>query len=210
MKSGTIARTLAAIVMLAAMATQGTPTHAGAQLAKVGAAAPAFDAADSRGARRTLAEFEGKYVVLEWINHGCPFVKKHYGSGNMQALQKKYTELGVVWLSVASSAPGKQGYLSADEWNAVTIEKGAAPTAILLDSDGTIGRAYGARTTPQMVIIDPKGTVIYAGAIDDKPTADVDDIATARNHVAAALDEALAGKPVSVTASQPYGCAVKY
>lgn len=210
MRHGRLLRpAIAALAMLAAGLLAGR-LDAGAQLAKVGAAAPAFEANDSRGASRSLASLAGSYVVLEWINHDCPFVRKHYSSGNMQALQKKYTERGVVWLSIASSAPGKQGHLGPDAWNAISAEKGSHATAVLLDPDGTIGRAYGARTTPQIAIIDPKGVLIYTGAIDDTPSADVDDIATARNHVAAALDEALAGKSVSVATSQPYGCSVKY
>jgi peroxiredoxin len=205
-----LTRTLAAAIAVVAATSLAGSIKADGVGASVGSAAPVFSTSDTRGADRSLADFAGKYVVLEWINHGCPFVRKHYSSGNMQALQQKYTEKGVVWLSIASSAPGKQGHFTAEEWNTIIEEKKSSATAVLLDADGTIGRAYGARTTPQMVIIDPKGTIIYAGAIDDKPSADVDDIATARNHVAAALDEALAGKPVSVATSQPYGCSVKY
>lgn len=203
-------RIATAALLVAAAFTAGERINAGVALAKVGSAAPEFTAADTRGAKHSLGDFAGKYVVLEWVNHGCPFVKKHYSGGNMQLLQKKYTEAGVVWLSVASSAEGKQGYMLSEEWNETIKETSTAATAVLLDVEGTIGKMYGARTTPQMVVIDPKGVVIYAGAIDDKPSADVEDIAGARNHVASALDEAMSGKPVSVSASQPYGCSVKY
>jgi peroxiredoxin len=209
MKS-TIRKTVTLFAAVMTLAVAARATGAIDAIAKVGAEAPAFEAVDTHGETQSLAAYAGRYVVLEWINHDCPFVRKHYSSGNMQSLQKKYTELGVVWLSIASSAPGKQGHFAPEVWNELSKTKGSAATAVLLDGDGTIGHAYGARNTPQMVIIDPKGMVIYAGAIDDKPSADPADIATARNHVAAALDEALAGKPITVSTSQPYGCSVKY
>lgn len=196
-------------ILLAAAALLAAPAGTRAQ-AVVGQPAPAFALTDTSGARHTLASFAGKHVVLEWVNFDCPFVKKHYGSGNMQKLQKAATSRGVVWLSVGSSAPGKQGHFTAEQLSALLREKGAAPTAYLLDADGTAGRAYGAKTTPHMFVIDPAGKVVYAGGIDDKPSTDVADVAAARNHVSAALDEALAGKPVSVPSSQPYGCSVKY
>jgi hypothetical protein len=148
--------------------------------------------------------------VLEWLNHGCPFVKKHYSSGNMQSLQKKYGEKGVVWLSVVSSAPGKQGYNLPDDANALSTEMKAAPAAVLLDPTGEVGKLYDARTTPHMFVINPEGVIIYNGAIDDKRSTDVEDISTSKNYVAAALDEAMSGKPVTVAATQPYGCSVKY
>ncbi len=172
--------------------------------------APDFTLQDIAGKSRALKEFRGKFVVLEWTNYDCPFVKKHYSGGNMQALQKSYTGKGVVWLSINTSAPGKQGSYPAAEWAAKAKERGAASTAILLDPDGTVGRAYAAKTTPHMFIINPEGKLIYAGAIDDKPTADAADIATSKNYVKAALDEALAGKPVTVATSKAYGCSVKY
>jgi peroxiredoxin len=178
--------------------------------AEVGSAAPSFSLTDTYGAKHSLAEFKGKYVVLEWLNHDCPFVKKHYNSGNMQALQKKYTGKGVVWLSVVSSKPGSQGHYPPDDANKLTQEKKAAPTAVLFDSEGTVGRAYGARTTPQMVVIDPQGRMIYNGAIDDIRSADVEDVKKAVNYVAAALDESMSGREVTVKTSQPYGCSVKY
>jgi peroxiredoxin len=197
----------ATLAVVAALLAQ--PRIASAD-ALVGQPAPAFTLTGTDGKTYSLADFEGKYVVLEWINHDCPFVKKHYGSGNMQKLQKKYTEQGVVWLSVNSSAPGKQGNYPPEKANELTAEKGAAPTALLLDPDGTVGKAYGAKTTPHMYVIDPKGVLVYAGGIDDKPSTDQADIATARNHVDQALTEALAGKPITVASSTPYGCSVKY
>ncbi|MET0553836.1 MAG: thioredoxin family protein [Vicinamibacteria bacterium] len=178
--------------------------------ATVGQPAPSFSAPDQTGAPRTLDAYKGKWVVLEWVNHECPFVQKHYGSGNMQKTQKAATGKGAVWLSVNSSAPGKQGALDGKLAAKLTGEKGAAPTAVLLDPDGKIGKAYGAKTTPHMFVIDPKGTLVYAGAIDDKPSTDQDDVASARNYVLAALDEGVAGKPVTTSSTQPYGCAVKY
>ncbi|MFT4253190.1 MAG: redoxin domain-containing protein [Caulobacter sp.] len=174
------------------------------------APAPAFTAKDIDGKTRSLAEFKGKTVVLEWVNEGCPYVKKHY-SGNMQGLQQAATADGVVWLSVASSAPGKQGYFPDGETAKTWMKaKGAKPTTLLLDSDGVIATAYKAKTTPHMFVIDPAGQVVYQGAIDDKPSNKVEDIAGARNYVAAALSDLKAGRKVAVPASQPYGCAVKY
>lgn len=197
---------------LAALATAALLAWpaAGHAAAPVDQPAPGFSLKDSNGATHDLASYRGKFVVLEWVNFDCPFVGKHYGSGNMQSLQQTYTAKGVVWLSINSSAPGKQGYFPPDEINALIARKHAHPTAYLIDSDGKVGREYGAKTTPHMFVIDPEGTVLYAGGIDDKPSTDVADIATAKNYVKAALDEALAGQPVAVTSSQPYGCSVKY
>jgi hypothetical protein len=178
--------------------------------AVVGQPAPEFSLSDTNGATRNLSAYKGKFVVLEWVNFECPFVGKHYGSGHMQKLQKDYTGKGVVWLSVNSSRTGGQGHYASDKVNAILKEKGAAPSAYLLDTAGTVGRAYGARTTPHMYIVDPKGTLIYAGGIDDTPSTDQADIATAKNFVVKALDEAMAGKPVTTASSQPYGCSVKY
>lgn len=178
--------------------------------AEVGSTAPSFELRDTYGNKHTLAEFKGKYVVLEWLNYDCPFVGKHYKSNNMQSLQKKYTGKGVVWLSVVSSKPGSQGYYPPAEMNKLTKDKGAAPTAVLMDPDGTVGHAFGARTTPQMVVIDPQQRVIYSGAIDNLPSTDVEDVAKATNYVSAALDESMGGKEVTVKTSQPYGCGVKY
>ncbi len=178
--------------------------------AVVGEAAPAFTLTDTNGKDHNLGDFKGKYIVLEWINHDCPFVKKHYESGNMQKHQKAAAEKGVVWLSINSSAPGKQGNYPAEKWNEMTAEKGGAATAVLLDESGAAGKAYGAKTTPHMFVINPEGVVIYAGAIDDKRGTDPEEIASAKNLVDAALAEAMAGQPVSVPSSQPYGCGVKY
>ena len=168
--------------------------------AKVGESAPDFTATDSNGGSHTLSAYRGKFVVLEWHNQGCPYTRKHYESGNMQRLQKQWTSQGVVWLTVISSAPGRQGYVTAAEENAYAKRMNAAPTAVLLDVNASVGHLYGAKTTPHMFIIDPKGTLIYNGAIDDKPS----------NYVSAALGQATAGKPVSTPATAPYGCSVKY
>lgn len=200
MKRSAFLAALVAVVLAA-------PAHAAAV---VGQPAPEFTLTDSTGKAHSLSSFKGKFVVLEWNNFDCPFVVKHYESGNMQKLQKTYTGKDVVWLTVNSSAAGKQGHLQPAEVAGKLAERKAAPSAYLLDADGKAGKAYGARTTPHMYVIDPKGTLVYAGGIDDKPSTDVADIAGARTHVAAALDEALAGKPVSVASSTPYGCSVKY
>jgi len=199
------AKVLAAVV-LAAAAVPATARAA----AVVGQPAPDFTLVDTSGAKHSLSDLKGKMVVLEWVNFECPFVGKHYGSGNMQKLQKAYTGKGVVWLSINSSAEGKQGYFPPDKINALMKEKGAAPSAYLIDTDGRVGRAYGAKTTPHMFVVDPRGAVVYAGGIDDTPSTDQADIATAKNYVRAALDEALAGKPVTAASSAPYGCSVKY
>lgn len=172
--------------------------------------APAFTAVDADGKTRSLAEFKGKTVVLEWVNEGCPYVRKHY-SGNMQGLQQAARAEGVVWLTIASSAPGKQGHFAdgaaAKAWMSA---KGAKPTALLLDPDGKVAAAYKAKTTPHMFVIDPAGQVVYEGAIDDIPSAKVEDLKTAKNLVAAALADVKAGRKVTVAYSQPYGCSVKY
>jgi peroxiredoxin len=199
-----MSKRLAVVLALAAAAASA---HA---QAVVGQPAPAFTANDAAGRSRSLAEFEGKVVVLEWWNPECPFVGKHYGSGNMQRLQKEWTGKGVVWLTVNSSAAGQQGYVDGARAMSLMSERHGASTAVLLDPAGTVGRAYGAKTTPHMFVIDAKGTVAYAGGIDDKPSTDTADVATARNHVAAALAEVTAGRPVTVASSQPYGCGVKY
>lgn len=178
--------------------------------AKVGDAAPAFSGVDSHGKPVSLAQFKGKFVVLEWHNHGCPYVKKHYGSGNLPKLQKEWTAKGVVWLAIVSSAPGKEGHVDGPAANANMKQAGAAPTAVVLDPKGEIGKLYGAKTTPHMFVISPQGALLYNGAIDDKPSTDAGDIATSKNYVAQALTEALAGKPVRVATTQPYGCSVKY
>ena len=191
-----------------------TPTELATAAPKVGESAPLFTAVDTRGTSHSLEAYKGQWVVLEWVNHGCPYTKKHYKSidgqpGNTQAMQRDYAQR-VVWLSVVSSAPGRQGYSSAAEADAMTQEKGAAPTALIRDTSGTIGRMYGARTTPQYAIIDPAGTLRYAGAVDSKQSSSTKDIATATNYVRAALDAGLAGNPIAVAKTQPYGCDVKY
>lgn len=179
-------------------------------VAKVGAAAPDFKAVDSNGKSHQLSELKGKTVVLEWTNDGCPFVQKHYGSKNMQGLQKAAAADGVVWLTVISSAPGKQGHLKGSQANEQTKKYGAAPAAVLLDEQGTVGQMYEAQTTPHMFIVDGSGTLVYAGGIDDTPTADPADIPKSKNFVASALAEMKAGKPVSNALTKPYGCSVKY
>ena len=177
---------------------------------EVGKAAPAFSGRDAGGKTVALSDYAGKTVVLEWTNHECPFVKKHYESGNMQSLQKDLTGKGAVWLTVISSAPGKQGHLSATEANALTRSRGAAPSDVILDEDGRIGMAYGATATPQMVVITPAQTVAYMGAIDSIPSAKQADIPKADNYVRAAFDAVSAGKPVEVAQTKAYGCSVKY
>ena len=181
-----------------------------AQEVRVGAAAPDFKATDSNGKAESLDEYRGKYVVLEWHNQGCPYTKKHYTSGNMQALQKEWTAKGVVWLTVISSAPGEQGYVTGSQENSYLTKMHAVPTAVLLDSDSKVARLYSAKTTPQMVVIDPGGKVIYDGAIDDRPTDDPEDVKGAKNYVNEALGAAMAGKPVPTPYTRPYGCSVKY
>ena len=177
---------------------------------KIGDPAPAFALTGSDGKPYALADFKGKYVVLEWTNHDCPFVKKHYKSGNMQAQQKELTGKGAVWLSIVSSAPGKQGHVDAAGANALTKSRGAAPTAVLLDPAGDVGHKYEAKTTPHMYIVAPDGKLIYMGGIDSVPSSDADDIAGATPYVKVALAEAMSGKPVSNASTKPYGCSVKY
>ena len=178
--------------------------------ATVGAAAPEFTLPAADGGTQKLSSYAGKTVVLEWHNKGCPFVHKQYDSGNMQSLQKEYTAKDVVWLTVNSSAEGKQGYETADEALATMKEVGGAPSHVLLDKDGTVGRLYGAKNTPTMYVIDKDGKVAYAGAIDDKPSTDVEDVKTAKNYVKAALDSLAEGKPVETASTKAYGCSVKY
>ena len=178
--------------------------------AGIGAPAPAFTLPDANGASRSLSEFAGKFVVLEWFNNSCPFVGKHYNSGNMQQLQADATGKGVIWLTIVSSAPGKQGHLSPEEARAVVQERRSHHTALLLDSDGSVGRRYGAKTTPHLFIVNPQGQLIYKGAIDDRPSTDVTDIPNAKNYVQQALNEAMAGQPVSIPETPSYGCSVKY
>jgi peroxiredoxin len=198
---------VAGLGALAILNTQPQPAEAAPT---IGQAAPAFSVQDSSGKTRTLDEFKGKYVVLEWLNYGCPFVKKYYNSGAMQKLQADATKDGVVWLSVISSAPGKQGHSTGTEADENSKAHKALPTAVLLDEDGTMGKAYNAKTTPHMFVINPEGNLIYNGAIDDKPTTDLADIPTAHNYVLAALEQARKGEAVTTPTSKPYGCSVKY
>ena len=178
--------------------------------ARVGEPAPSFSLVDTNGQQHTLGDFKGKVVVLEWFNHDCPFVKKHYDSGNMPALQSRYTGKDVVWLSINSAAPGKQGNYPPEKANALSKEKKSAATYVLLDPEGTVGRAYGAKTTPHMYVIDGGGTLRYEGAIDSVASTEQSDIPSATNYVAAAVDAVLAGKAVDPSVTQAYGCAVKY
>jgi len=192
----------AVVLIVAAVTSLAAP--------QVGQPAPAFTLKDSNGQSHNLSDFKGKFVVLEWLNHGCPFVVKHYESGNMQKLQKEYTGKDVVWLSIVSSAPGKQGHMTPEETNKTKADKGSAATAVLLDEDGAVGKLYDAKVTPELYVVDPEGTLIYAGAIDDKKSTDTADVAGAKNYVKQALDEAMAGKPVSEPSTTAYGCGVKY
>ena len=180
-------------------------------VATPGEMAPDFTETDATGAAHSLSDYQGKWVVVEWFNKDCPYVKKHYGSGNMQSLQKKYTEQGIQWLTVISSAKGKQGYLDPDQAQKVAADLGINSSApLLLDVDGSMGRAYGAKTTPHMFIINPEGEVVYAGAIDDNDSANPSVIPTSTNYVSAALDSVTSGGTVSVASSRAYGCSVKY
>ncbi len=180
------------------------------QEAVVGKEAPEFELTDSNGKKKSLHDYKSKFVVLEWVNYECPFVKKHYSGLNMQKLQNTYTKQGVVWLSINSSANGKQGNYLPSEVNKLMAEKRACPTAYLFDTDGKVGRLYGAKTTPHMFVINPNGTLIYAGAIDDKAGVDPNETPQAKNYVQLALDEAMGGKAVSVPKTKSYGCSVKY
>jgi peroxiredoxin len=176
----------------------------------VGTTAPDFSLTDSKGKTQTVSQYKGKYIVLEWFNPECPFVKKHYGSGNMQKLQEEFTGKGVVWLSIDSSAPGLEGNLTAEQANAKMTEWKTKQTALVLDPDGKAGRSYGAKNTPHMFVINPEGKIIYEGAIDSKPSSNASDIAGSTNYVKVALEESLAGKTVSNANTKPYGCSVKY
>jgi peroxiredoxin len=176
----------------------------------VGTTAPDFSLTDSKGKTQTVSQYKGKYVVLEWFNPDCPFVKKHYGSGNMQKLQEELTAKGVVWLSIESSAPGLEGNLTAEQAEKKIAEWKTKQTALVLDPDGKAGRTYGAKNTPHMFVINPEGKIIYEGAIDSKASPNPADIASSTNYVKVALEESLAGKTVSNANTKPYGCSVKY
>ena len=197
-------------VSLAAMVALTFVFASTVRAAQVGSPAPDFHGTDSNGKARNLDQYRGKFVVLEWHNHDCPYTIKHYQSGNMQSLQKEWTARGVIWFTVISSAPGAQGYVTAAQENAYVTKTGAKPTAVILDPTGAIGHLYNAKTTPNMFVIDPTGKLIYAGAIDDHATTDVSDIGVSKNFVSAALTEALNGKVVQTAYTRPYGCSVKY
>jgi hypothetical protein len=178
--------------------------------ASVGKAAPDFTLTDLVGKAVKLADFKGRHVVLEWHNPNCPFVVKHYDSGNMPGLQGKYDAKDTVWLSINSTHPGHLDSMSGDELKRYLAEKKAAPDAYMLDPDGKVGMEYAAKTTPHMYVINPAGTLVYAGAIDDKRSTRLEDVKNARNYLVAALEESKAGKPVSIATTPPYGCSVKY
>jgi AhpC/TSA family len=197
-------------VFVTALALAAAYAPALAASAVIGQPAPAFTATDTGGGRVSLADFKGRHVVLEWVNPGCPYVRKHYDAKNMQATQKGAVDRGVVWLAVNSTAPDYGDYLPPAKLAAWMKEQGAAATATLMDEDGRLGRAYGARATPHMYVVDPAGKLVYAGAIDSKPSSNPADIPTAINHVNVALAESLAGKPVGTASTRAYGCTVKY
>src|SRR5499433_2797592 len=193
-----------------AASTVGPSPSWGAAAAKVGEPAPDFTAPSTKGTPVSLDAYKGKVVVLEWTNHEWPYVRKHYESGNMQALQKEITAQGVTWLTIISSSPGTQGYVTPKQADELTVTRKASPTAVLLDPTGVVGRAYGATNTPHMYVIDKAGRLMYAGAIDDRPTTRRSDVPGAHNYVRAALDDMAAGRPVQTPVTRAYGCTVKY
>lgn len=198
---------LTQIMLLSLLAAISLATHAAVN---VGQPAPDFIGLDSNGKQHSLSQYKGKTVVLEWTNHDCPYVKKHYNSGNMQALQKDATANGVIWLSIISSRPGKQGHVSGKQANELTASRNASPTAVILDESSEIGLLYGAKTTPHMYIVDKSGQLVYMGGIDDTPSKDEDDIPKSKNYVRAALDEMAASQAIKKSITRPYGCSVKY
>jgi peroxiredoxin len=177
---------------------------------QVGEPAPDFTGTDTRGTSQTLSDYRGKTVILEWTNHDCPYVRKHYNSGNMQQQQQDAAGQGAVWLSIISSAPGKQGHVTAAEADALTAQRNAAPSAVILDESGDIGRLYGARTTPHMYIIDAEGKLVYMGGIDSIPSSNPADIEKAVQYVPAALAQMAEGQAIVSSVTRPYGCSVKY
>lgn len=197
-------------LLITALTTIAAASLFAAESPKVGAAAPDFSLTDAKGAKHSLGDNKGKWIVLEWFNPECPFVKKHYGSGNMQKLQEEFAGKGVVWISIDSSAPGKEGNLSPEAASKQITEWKMNSTTLLLDPEGKAGKAYGAKNTPHMFVINPEGEIVYEGAIDSKATPNPKDIEGATNYVKAALEESLAGKPVSNPNTKPYGCSVKY
>lgn len=201
MKTKLLLALLASLISTALFAADSPP---------VGSNAPDFSVTDSKGKTQSVSQYKGKHVVLEWFNPECPFVKKHYGSGNMQKLQEEFTGKGVVWLTIDSSATGLEGNLTAEQAEKKIAEWKTKQTALLLDPDGKAGRTYGAKNTPHMFVINPEGKIVYEGAIDSKATPNPADIAGSTNYVKAALEESLGGKPVSNATTKPYGCSVKY
>jgi peroxiredoxin len=197
-------------LLLTAVTTLAAGILYAADIPPVGSAAPDFSVPDANGKTQSLSEYKGKYVVLEWFNPECPFVKKHYGGGNMQKLQQEYTGRGVVWLTVDSNAPGTEGNITAEQAQKIMKQWSTHQTALLLDPESKVAKLYGAKNTPNMVVISPEGTIVYEGAIDSKATPNPADIPSSTNYVKAALDESLAGKPVSNAQTKPYGCSVKY
>jgi peroxiredoxin len=195
------------LITLGVLVSSCVVTLAGVQ---VGKEAPDFVLTDTNGKTHHLSDYKGKYVVLEWYQPDCPFVRKHYNSGNMQALQKEYVSKGVVWLSIDSSAAGQEGNYPPGELNQIATKTGSARTALLLDPDGKVGHLYGAKTTPDMYIINPQGILVYQGAIDDKPSTELEDVRTAKNYVKTALNAVMAGQSVATASTRPYGCSVKY
>jgi len=200
---------LALVTVVAVMAALPDPAPS-IPMKTVSGPAPDFTLTDTNGRTHTLSQYRGKFVVLEWLNFDCPYVRKHYNGRNMQTLQERYTDRGVVWLSIVSSARGEQGHFSNEEMNRRARAHGAHQTAILIDEPGRVGRLYGARTTPQMFVISPEGQILYNGAIDDKPSPNPATLETARSYFSEAMDAALAGRAVPVASTQPYGCNVKY
>jgi hypothetical protein len=196
------------LVALSALAA--IPTSTAVLPAAVGQPAPDFTLRDHDGKTHSLSGLKGKFVVLEWVNYNCPFVRAQYNSGSMPALQRTYASKGVVWLSICSSASGKEGYFEAGEIRTRLEQMKAAPSAYLVDAQGEVGRLYAAKSTPTMFVVDPRGILIYAGGIDDTPTTDPAEVVRSRNYVREALDLALAGRPLEVTYSRSYGCSVKY
>lgn len=197
-------------LLLTAITTLAAGALYAADVPPVGSTAPDFSAPDANGKTQSLAEYKGKYVVLEWFNPECPFVKKHYGGGNMQKLQDEFTGKGVVWLTIDSNAPGTEGSITAEQAKKIMDSWKTKQTALVLDPESKIAKLYGAKNTPNMVIINPEGKIVYEGAIDSKATPNPADIPSSTNYVKSALDESLAGKPVSNAQTKPYGCSVKY
>jgi peroxiredoxin len=197
-------------LVVTALTTLAAGALYAADVPPVGSAAPDFSAPDANGKAQSLAEYKGKYVVLEWFNPECPFVKKHYGGGNMQKLQDEFTGKGIVWLTIDSNAPGTEGSITAEQAKKIMDSWKTKQTALVLDPESKIAKLYGAKNTPNMVIINPEGKIVYEGAIDSKATPNPADIPSSTNYVKAALDESLAGKPVSNSQTKPYGCSVKY